>query len=81
MLSVRAHRPGSVPELALVRADSLERLLEVSCFQEQKTRAAGPVVAELHPVQKNGPVEQVAAASAPEVADADVSMAADTGVT
>ena len=81
MLSVLVRLPEPVPELALGQADSPERLLEVSCFQEQKTRAAGPVVAELHLVPKNEPVEPAAAASAPVVADADVSMAADTGVT
>jgi hypothetical protein len=75
--------PEPVPGQARELADSLERLLEGQCSQERKTRVAVPAVAaaELHPVQKNGPVEQAAAASAPGVVDADVSMAADTGVT
>lgn len=73
--------PEPVPGQARELADSLERLLEGQCSQERKTRVAAAAAAELHPVQKNGPVEQAAAASAPGVVDADVSMAADTGVT
>ena len=75
--------PEPVPGQARELADSLERLLEGQCSQERKTRVAVPAVAELHSVQKNGPVEQAAAASAPVVADVDVdvSMAVDTSAT
>lgn len=75
--------PEPVPGQARELADLPERLLEGQCFQERKTRVAVPVVAELHPVQKNGPVEQAAAVSAPVVADVNmvVSMTADTVVT
>ncbi len=77
--------PEPVPGQARELADSLERLLEGQCSQERKTRVAVPAVAvaELHLVQKNGPVEQAAAASAPVVADVDVdvSMAVDTSAT
>ena len=73
--------PEPVPGQARELADSLERLLEGQCSQERKTRVAVPAVAELHSVQKNGPVEQAAAASAPVVVDVDVSMAVDTSAT
>lgn len=77
--------PEPVPGQARELADSLERLLEGQCSQERKTRVAVPAVAvaELHLVQKNGPVEQAAAASASVVADVDVdvSMAVDTSAT